>query len=73
MNCAQPFPEAGTITVQDDGDTLQEWQFEVIPDAPPRIEVVGDIETGPDQSIRFTYKASDDYGVSRPTRIRPVG
>jgi len=53
----------GTITVQDDGDTLQEWQFEVIPDAPPRIEVVGDIETGPDQSIRFTYKASDDYGV----------
>lgn len=55
--------EAGTITVRNAGETLEQWQFTVIPDVPPAIEVVGEIETGADQSLRFTYKVSDDYGV----------
>ncbi len=57
--------EAGRITVRNADETLQEWRFEVIPDAAPTIEVVGDIETGADQSLRFTYKVADDYGVDR--------
>lgn len=57
--------EAGKITVRNADATLQEWQLDVIPDAPPTIEVVGEIETGNDQSLRFSYKVTDDYGVQR--------
>lgn len=55
--------EAGTITVRDAEETLEAWTFEVVPDTAPTIEVVGEVERGADGSLRFSYKATDDYGV----------
>ncbi len=56
--------EPVTVTVQNGAETLESWSFDIIPDAPPRIEVDGEVERTVNGAMRFIYKASDDYGVS---------
>lgn len=54
----------GTVSVRDGNETLESWSFSIIPDAPPRIDLVGEIERTVNQAVRFIYSVSDDYGVA---------
>lgn len=54
----------GTVSVFEGQDALETWTFDIIPDAPPRVDVVDEIQRTVNNALRFTYSASDDYGVA---------
>ncbi len=61
--------EPGRVEVQEAGKPLDAWSFAVIADAPPQIELVGDIDRTDDRALNFVYRASDDYGIA-DARVR---
>ncbi len=56
--------EETTVTVLNGTEALESWSFRIIPDAPPRVDLVGEIERTVNEALRFIYSVSDDYGVA---------
>lgn len=52
---------SGTLSI--DGDGGREWKISAIPDAPPTVEVVGEMGREADGRFKQDFKASDDYAV----------
>ena len=54
---------------------LGAWTFDVTPDLPPTIALVGGLERTPKGSLKLAYKADDDFGVAsaaaKLTQLRP--
>jgi len=48
----------------DEGSTLADWRITLIPDAPPKAGVAGQIEVTPTGGFAVNWTASDDYGVA---------
>lgn len=46
-----------------DGSVVASWRFRLIMDHPPQISLVGKPRSTPQDALRLTFKASDDYGV----------
>ncbi len=53
----------GTIAVRAGGADVHAWRFDVLPDEPPTIGLVGDPTRANNGAIRLTYEVGDDYGV----------
>ncbi|MGH6735161.1 MAG: TIGR02302 family protein [Methyloceanibacter sp.] len=53
-----------TADVRIGGQTVSQWQFALIEDAPPTISLMGDPTTTPRGALRLLYGALDDYGVA---------
>ena len=53
-----------TADVQIGGQTVAQWQFSMIEDAPPSITLVADPTSTPRGALRLLYGALDDYGVA---------
>jgi len=53
-----------TADVRISGQTVAQWQFAMIEDAPPTISLTGDPATTPRGALRLVYGALDDYGVA---------
>ncbi|MDJ0827510.1 MAG: DUF4175 family protein, partial [Rhodobacter sp.] len=53
--------QSGTLTI--DGAGGRSWEIEVIEDAAPTIEAVGEVERGLAGEMRQPFRATDDYGV----------
>jgi uncharacterized protein (TIGR02302 family) len=63
----------GTVTVYAGGIAMLSWQFQVVPDLPPKIALTKDPEKSPRGALKLFFKVEDDYGVvSAETRIRRV-
>ncbi len=61
------------IVVRDRDDTLESWSFSVEPDTPPTIHLTEDPEEQLSGALKFTYAASDDFGVvSAEAEIAPA-
>lgn len=57
------------IRVRAGGHTIGSWHVTVIADKPPTIAFVGKPETTERQSLKLSYSASDDYGVTQARAI----
>jgi uncharacterized protein (TIGR02302 family) len=55
---------SATVRALAGGSELASWQISVIPDTLPRISLSKPPELTPRGSLKLTYKAEDDYGVS---------
>lgn len=55
----------GRVRVRVAGHVLADWRVNVIPDAAPQIAFVGAPKRTEQLAMAFTYKASDDYGVTQ--------
>ncbi|HEU0221994.1 MAG TPA: TIGR02302 family protein [Paracoccaceae bacterium] len=55
---------AGTVTVRDGSLMLGAWSFDVIPDAPPTVELVEPPQRTATGAGQFTYRGQDDYGLT---------
>ncbi len=53
-----------TADVRIGGQTVAQWQFELIEDTPPTIALTTDPKTMPRGALRLLYGALDDYGVA---------
>ncbi len=53
-----------TADVRIGGQTVAQWQFAMIEDAPPTITLMSDPTTTPRGALRLVYSALDDYGVA---------
>jgi uncharacterized protein (TIGR02302 family) len=53
-----------TADVRIGGHTVAQWQFAMIEDAPPTINLMADPTTTPRGALRLVYGALDDYGVA---------
>ncbi|HUU67583.1 MAG TPA: TIGR02302 family protein [Methyloceanibacter sp.] len=56
--------EPRTADVRISGQTVAQWQFAMIEDAPPTINLMEDPTTTPRGGLRLLYGALDDYGVA---------
>lgn len=64
--------ETMTLLVYQGWKRLAVWTLHAVADAPPKIEMTEEPEITARKTIRFAYKASDDYGVERVlVRIAP--
>ncbi|PJK31147.1 TIGR02302 family protein [Minwuia thermotolerans] len=54
----------GPLGIENDGEVLGRWMIEIIPDAPPAVEITKDIETSLRGAMRIGYHATDDYGLT---------
>ncbi|MEL7114832.1 MAG: TIGR02302 family protein [Pseudomonadota bacterium] len=54
--------QSGTLEISGPGGAA--WQIDVIDDAAPTIEVIGEAERGLDGEMRQAFRATDDYGVA---------
>ncbi len=61
--------ESDHIRVRAGGHTIGSWRVTVIADKPPTIAFVGKPQTTERQSLKLTYSASDDYGVTQARAI----
>ncbi len=50
--------------LSDGGSMLADWRITLIPDAPPKAGVAGQIEVTPTGGFAVNWTASDDYGVA---------
>lgn len=53
---------SGTLTIAGTGGRT--WAVSVLPDTPPAVTLVGDIETQSPGQMQLTFNATDDYGVA---------
>ncbi len=51
------------IAVKKGGHDVLAWRFQVQPDNPPAIALVGDPKTAQSGALHLTYSLTDDYGV----------
>ena len=54
--------QSGNLAIAGAGG--REWQLAMVPDAAPKLELVGEIGREADGRFKQSFKASDDYGVS---------
>ncbi len=54
---------SGEVVLDRSGDTVGSWSFGVIDDAPPGIEVAGEVTRGTAGELTLPFAAEDDYGV----------
>jgi uncharacterized protein (TIGR02302 family) len=52
-----------SAAIEIDGHTVSKWQFALIEDTPPTIDLTGTPTTTPRGALRLTFRASDDNGV----------
>lgn len=53
------------VSVREGGWTLGDWRFAIVPDKPPSIAFTRQPGTGEHDTLKLTYKAADDYGVTK--------
>jgi uncharacterized protein (TIGR02302 family) len=62
------------VSVYEGGRTLGDWRFAITPDKTPSIAFSGPPATGARDTLKLTYKAVDDYGVTKAeARIELAG
>jgi len=66
---AAALRESDHIRVRAGGHTIGSWKVAVIPDKPPVIGFAAAPQTTERQSLKLTYRASDDYGVTQARAI----
>jgi uncharacterized protein (TIGR02302 family) len=54
---------ATDVVVRKSGREVSSWRFNVIPDAPPSIALVGEPQTALSGALHLSYSLKDDYGV----------
>ncbi|MGB6906412.1 MAG: TIGR02302 family protein [Methyloceanibacter sp.] len=59
-----PLMTPGAADVVVAGNVVAKWRFELIADEAPHIGLLGNPTTTPRAALRFSYRASDDYGVA---------
>ena len=59
--------QPATADVQIGGQTVAQWQFALIEDAPPSIALMEEPTATPRGALRLLYSARDDYGVASAT------
>jgi len=70
---AVTLKEPLSAAIEIDGHTVSKWQFALIEDAPPTIDLTGTPTTTPRGALRLEYRAGDDNGVeSAETRFALV-
>ena len=52
-----------SAAVEIDGQTVSKWQFDLIEDTPPTINLMGTPATTPRGALRLEFRADDDNGV----------
>lgn len=60
---AVTLKEPLSAAIEIDGHTVSKWQFALIEDAPPTIDLTGTPTTTPRGALRLEYRAGDDNGV----------
>ena len=50
--------------ITDNGSEIDGWNIALIPDAPPVVEVTGELSITPSGGFAVPWQASDDYGIS---------
>ncbi len=53
------------VSVREGGRTLGDWRFAIVPDKTPTIAFAEPPGTGARDTLKLTYKAADDYGVTK--------
>jgi uncharacterized protein (TIGR02302 family) len=66
-----PLRESGTLKVGSWINRLGQWPLTVLPDTPPQVSI-SKIEGTAHGTVKITYKASDDHGVTKLTGIVAV-
>lgn len=52
------------LNIRQEGRTLGEWHFELIPDTLPQVMLLDEIGISTRNSMKFVYALKDDYGVT---------
>ena len=66
-----PLEESGTFKVGSWINRLGQWPLTVLPDTPPQVSI-SKIEGTSHGTVKITYKANDDHGVTKLTGIVAV-
>lgn len=56
--------ESGEAVLTEGGRMIRGWRFEVMPDAPPEIELTRPVARSASGALRFSYRVTDDFGVA---------
>ena len=56
--------ESADIALTEGGRMIRGWRFDVSPDNAPSIEVTQPVTRSASGALRFSYRATDDYGVA---------
>lgn len=62
---SEMLARSARVVLEVGGTPRREWDFAVVPDAVPQIELVGEPETAVSGALGLTYTARDDYGLVR--------
>ena len=65
----QTISSGDKITIRRGWQQLGSWRIHVIPDQAPKISLIDPPSISERKSVRLSYEASDDYGVSEITAI----
>ncbi|MCW5696232.1 MAG: TIGR02302 family protein [Bauldia sp.] len=68
-----PLGETATIDIEAGGVAAYSWTFDVIPDEPPVIALVGEPSRSAGGSLQLRYTVTDDYGVVSATAALSLG
>lgn len=60
-----PVPETKALKISAGWFTLARWPVTVVPDAAPQIAWKDQPKLDPAQNVKFTYRATDDYGLKQ--------
>lgn len=73
-SAAVKLMRSGSLRVRADGVRLGQWQVTIVPDLPPVIVFAHKPEKTPQNALKLSFTAGDDYGVvAVKARIVPVG
>ena len=56
--------KSGAVTLKKGFRTVAHWDITMIPDAPPSVELTGEITRTVQGSVQLPYAARDDYGIT---------
>ena len=56
--------KSGVLTLKKGFRTVAHWDITMIPDAPPSVELTGEITRTVQGSVQLPYAARDDYGIT---------
>lgn len=59
-----PLTSPGSADVRVAGNTVAKWRFDLIKDAAPHINLMGNPTATPRGALRLSYRADDDHGVA---------
>lgn len=66
-----PLQQSGTLSLGSWFSRLGQWPLTVLPDTPPTVSITK-IEPTPRATVKITYKATDDHGVTKLTGLVAV-